>query len=213
MRPNEKFKYNEQEDLQIVVDDLNGSEITIDTASMDNPKRSKLRMAKSSSGKCGCEYCEASAVQYKDDTMKRSHLTWPPNTMNGRPRTITGIRRIVQSIEDEDQDFPQSYYKGIKGRSVLLNQPNFDFIHDITTEYMHLVCLGIVKPLIEYTYKIGKNRPRITNRKKCDPSLFNDIIITIQVTREFSRRCRNLDTAVYKALEYRNVLIFFSLSF
>ena len=33
--------------------------------------------------------------------------------------------------------------------------------------------------------------------------------MTIKVPREFPRRCRNLDTAVFKALEYRNVVLFF----
>ena len=209
MKPHEKYKYDEQEDLRNVIDDINESELVLDTAVMDNPKRSKLRNAKSSSGKCGCEYCEASAIHFKDNTMKRSHLTWPPSTMNGRPRTITGIRRIVNSIENEEEDLTANYCKGIKGRSVLLYQPNFNIIHDLPTEHMHAVCLGIVKPLLEYTYKVGKERPRITNRKKCDPKVFNDIIITIQVTSEFPRRCRYLDTTVYKALEYRNALIVF----
>ena len=159
VRPNEKYKYNEQEELLDAIEDINSSEIQIDTGVMDNPKRSVVRMAKSSSGKCGCEYCEAFALSFKDNTMTRSHLTWPPSTMNGRPRTITGIRRIVNSIEeDEDNSLPRNYLKGIKGRSVLLNQPNFDLILDLPTEYMHLVCLGTVKKMVNFSYKMAKKK-------------------------------------------------------
>ena len=212
IRPNEKYKYNEQEEFANFIEDINNSEIIIDTGVMDNPKRSVARMAKSSSGTCACEYCEASAVSFKNRYMKKSHLTWPPSTMNGRPRTITGIRRIVNSIEEAEEEgtfLPKDYLKGIKGKSVLLHQNNFDLIHDLPTEYMHLVCLGTVKRLVEFSYKLGKNRTRITKRKRSDPKLFNILIAVTEVPREFPRRCRNLDTGVYKALEYRNVILFF----
>lgn len=141
--------------------------------------------------------------------MSKSQLTWPPQTMNGRPRTITAIHRIVNSIEEDDGELTSDYVKGIKGRSVFLDQPNFDYILDIPTEYLHLVCLGIVKRMLELTYKIGKKRPRVTKRKRSNPQLFNDLISCVQVVREFSRRVRNLDTSVLKAQEYRNILLFF----
>ena len=209
VRPNNRFKYDEQQEIADLLSDINSTKMVLDTAVGDNPKRSNLRNAKSCSGTHGCEYCESPAIYFKDDTMSRGHLTWPPSTMNGRPRTITAIRRITNSIEEDEEELTKNYLKGIKGRSVLLDQNNFDLIHDLPTEYMHLVCIGTVKKMLEFTYKMGNNKPRITKRKKCDPKLFNDIIATIQFTREFSRRARNLDTAVYKALEYKNVLCFF----
>ena len=208
IRPNEKFKYDEQQELANVINDLNTC-VVIDTAVCDNPKRSKLRMAKSCCGTHGCEYCEEPAISFKDNTMTRKQLTWPPTTMNGRPRTITGIRRIVNSIEEADYELPKNYLKGIKGRSVLLDQDNFDLILDLPTEYMHLVCLGNVKKMLAFTYKLGKDNNRVPKRKRCDPKLFNDIMKNIKVVFEFSRRCRNLDIGVYKAQEYRNVLLFF----
>ena len=209
IKPNDKFKYEEQEELANVVNDLNESPLVIDTGVFDNPKRSFVKNTKCSSATYPCEYCESPAVNYIDNTMTKSQLTWPPSTMNGRPRTITAIRRIVNSIEQGDEDLTKHYLKGIKGRSVFLDQPNFDIIHDNPTEYMHIVCLGVVKRMVELTYKLGKNRPRTTSRKRTDPKLFNDIIATVKVTREFPRRCRNLDTAVYKALEYRNLILLF----
>ena len=209
IRPNERFKYDEQQELYDVISEINSSKIVIDTCVADNPKRSTLRMAMSCAGYHGCEYCESPAVSYKDDTMTKSQLTWPPITMNGRPRTITGIRRIVNSIEEEDSEVTKDYLKGIKGRSVLLDQKKFDIIHDLPTEYMHLVCLGTVKKMLVFTYKLGPDKNRTTNRKRCDPKEFNDLIACVLFVREFSRRCRNLDTSVFKAQEYRNVLLFF----
>ena len=209
IRPNEKYKYDEQEAIRNVVADINESGMVIDTGIFDNPKRSKIKNVKSACARFGCEYCESPAVSYIDNTMKKSQLTWPPQTMNGRPRTITGIRRIVQSIEDEDEDLPLNYAKGIKGRSVLMDQPNFDLIYDAPTEYMHIVCLGVVNRMLELFYKVGKNRSRKTKTKKCDPKTFNDLICLVQVVCEFSRRVRNLDTSTLKAQEYRNIILFF----
>lgn len=210
IRPNNRFKYDEKSEFQDLVSNLNANQITIDTGVFDNPKRSFVKCAKTSAATYPCEYCEVPAVRYKNDTMKKHKLTFPPQTMNGRPRTITGIRRIVNSIEEgTHESFDKDYVKGIKGRSVLLDQPNFDFIVDLPSEYMHLVCLGNVKKMVEFTYKVGKNRNRITKRKRSDPKLFNDLISKVKVPFEFPRRVRNLDTSVFKALEYRNILIFF----
>ena len=210
IKPYEKFRYDEQEELQNVVDDVNEADFTIYTGVFDNPKRSVVKNVKSHAARHPCEYCECPAVNYIDETMQRNKLTWPPTTMNGRPRTITAIRRIVNRIEDEDNDeiLTDDYLKGIKGRSVFLDLPNFNIVLDMPTEYMHLVCLGVVKRMVELTYKVGENRSRITIRPRTDPKLFNDLIRLVKVPREFPRRCRNLDPAVYKAQEYRNVILF-----
>ena len=141
----------------------------------------------------------------------RKQLRWPASTMNGELRIIGKIKDIVTEIKKnpdilkKDPDF----CKGVKGESLLLNQPNYDMIEDTPCEYMHIVCLGVIKRLVELTFRVGENRERLTKRKLSCPKLFNEKIKHIQVTREFSRRCRNLDFSVLKASEYRNILIFF----
>ena len=141
----------------------------------------------------------------------RKKLTWPSSTMNGNLRTMEDIHSIVAEIERNpnilktDPDF----CKGIKGKSVLLDQPHFHYVNDVPCEYMHSSCLGVIKRLVELTFKVGENRDRVTKRKLSDPKSYNDQIRDIQVCREFSRRCRNLDFGVMKAAEFRNILIFF----
>ena len=141
----------------------------------------------------------------------RKQLTWPASTMTGNLRTIEEIEAIVIEIETNpnivknDPDF----CKGIKGRSLFLDQPLFHMVNDMPCEYLHLVCLGVVKRVIILCFKVGENRERITKRKLSDPNLFNEQMQFIQVARECSRRCRNLDVGVMKASEYRNILLFF----
>ena len=150
----------------------------------------------------------------KNEMLKkcRKQLTWPSSTMEGNSRTIENVTAITEEIErnpDILKTDPE-FCKGIKGRSLLLNQPSFHLIKDLPVEYMHLVCIGGIKRLTELTYKVGENRERTSKRKLSDPKIFNDKIRFIQLTREFSRRCRNLDFGVMKASEFRNLLLFFS---
>lgn len=104
---------------------------------------------------------------------------------------------------------PEKKKKGFWGTSHLLNQPNFHFINDIPAEYMHLGCLGCVKRMVELSFNVGENRSRITKRKLSDPSDYNKLIASILVSREFRRRIRNLDFGVFKAQEYRNMILFY----
>lgn len=269
IRPCNRYKYDDQEQIEAVLLDLNQTEATLDSCILDNPKRARVKCTKSSSATCPCEYCEASAVNYSDAItsetiklinkrydeqienlksqvdalrsesavdnnfqgnisllettieqlekskkvelkgMKKSQLTWPASTMNGRPRTITAIKRIIKDIEESEVPLDKDYVKGIKGRSKLLNQPNFDFILDIPCEYMHLGCQGVVRRMVELTFDVGEKRIRVTTRKLSNVNLYNSKISKIDFFREFSRRCRHLDFAVFKAQEFRNLLLFF----
>ena len=267
IRPCNRYKYNEQFEIREVVNDINDTEVTIDSGICDNPKHSVIKNVKCHSATHPCEYCEepaviytnvnlireikekyitqrnsmktqikslkdlpGSATQERDNNIRRlenalikleneekaelkksgkKQLVWPASTMNGRPRTITCIRRIVNDIEASEVDLDPNYVKGIKGRSVFLDQPDFDYILDFPCEHMHSVCLGVVKRMVELTYSVGENRPRITTRKRSDPQLYNKMIILVKVPREFPRRCRNLDFSVFKALEFRNLILFF----
>ena len=265
IKPCHRFKYDVQEQLKRVLDDINDNEVIMDCAVLDNPKRSDLKCAKTASAKFGCEYCENCAVFYVDHEKKslvmikkkyellekkifeeieelqntendeylqhlretldtlykekeaevkkksRKQLTWPASTMGGKLRTVDAIKEIANEIERNPRiaQTDPDYCKGIKGKSHLLYQPFFNIITDAPCEYMHLVCLGIVKRMIELNFQVGENRQRITKRKLTCPKLYNEKIRLVQVFREFSRRCRNLDFGVMKASEFRNALLFF----
>ena len=107
------------------------------------------------------------------------------------------------------EELNHSEKKGIKGRSLLLDIDYFDYILSVTTEYMHLVCLGVVKRLLELTFAVGESRTRLMKRPLTCPSAFNKLMKKILSTREFSRRAWKLDLAVMKAQELRNLLLFY----
>ena len=270
IKPAERFKYNEQEQLQLMLDDINDNDLVIDCCSLDNPKRAVFKCAKTASAKFGCEYCFNCAVpfvntkkktlfkirkKYEDQEKRlskeieqlelqtqedneesvhlinlrqtlgtvtlekeaelqkqgRKQLTWPVSTMSGNLRTVEEINEIANEIENNPDIVKTDplYCKGLKGKSPMLDQPYFHFINDMPCEYMHIVCLSVVKRMVELNFKVGENRDRVTKRKLSSPQSYNEKIKSVQVTGDFSHRCRNLDFGVMKAGEFRNVLIFF----
>ena len=138
-----------------------------------------------------------------------THLCWPHTTANGNPRTLENVNEIVNIIENANGPLERDVTKGITGRSLLLDQPNFHYVKNFAAEYMHSVCIGVVKRLTELTFKVGQVRIRNTKRKLSDPKTFNRLIKNVQVPNECGRRIRNLDFAVFKATEFRNIILFF----
>ena len=144
----------------------------------------------------------------------RRMIVWPSCTANKELRTKESIQEIVAIIESqqegEDNDpLTKDDLKGVVGHSVLLDIEYFDFVNDVPPEYMHLVCLGKVKRLTELTFNVGLNRPRITKRKLSSTKEFNRLMAQTKSLSEFSRRSRDLDFSVYKAEEFRNLILFF----
>ena len=139
---------------------------------------------------------------------KKSNILWPFSTSKGPHRSRNSTLDIIERIEN-GEDLTIDEAKGIMGRSSLLSIPDFNFVYDAPGEYMHCGCLGVVKKLVELTFSVGQNRPRLTKRKLSSPVTFNNLMKYVKVPGEFPRRSRQLDFAVFKALEYRNLAIFF----
>lgn len=137
-----------------------------------------------------------------------SHIVWPANTFSGELRTKEKILEIVEKIE-AGENLSHAEKKGIKGRSLLLNIDYFDYTSSITTEYMHCVCLGLVKRLLELTFSVGESRQRNTKRPLSSPNQFNELMKKVKTFKEFNRRARKLDLAVMKAQELRNCILFY----
>ena len=130
--------------------------------------------------------------------LKKKHLVWPSQTLHGQPRDLNTIKDISRAIstgrnsDEESEELCRDERKGIVGPSVFLNQANFNMINNIPAEYMHLACLGIVRRLLELTFKVGENRERTIKRKLCQPSYYNQFMSSVRVLHEFSRRGRHL---------------------
>ena len=139
---------------------------------------------------------------------KNSYIVWPASTRNATPRTVEGVTAIVEKIENDDiLNIDEA--KGITGKSLFLEIPYFNYILGIPVEYLHSVCIGPIKRLIELTFAVGENRKRNTTRKLSLPATFNALMIKVKVPRESSRRARELDFHVMKGQEFRNIVLLF----
>ena len=63
--------------------------------------------------------------------------------------------------------------------------------------------------MLELTFSVGENRTRMTKRRLSSPSMYNELMKFVKSTREFSRRSREMDFAVLKAQEMRNIILFY----
>lgn len=175
-----------------------------------NEKIEKLRKEKGNSKEL--KNLEEIKKDFEKDAKKnnRSHIVWPYSTMRCEPRTTAKIREIVEKIENSDNILPPHERMGVVYRSPLLDIPNFDIVADVPVDYMHAVCLGVGKRLVQLTFNVGgEKRTRNTNRKLSPTTKFNQLMIETKVPREFPRRTRELDLSVMKAAELRNMILFY----
>ena len=144
----------------------------------------------------------------KNLNKKNNNIVWPASTQNGPLRTIEKVLEAVDRLENNDI-LSNDEAKGIIGRSLFLDIPYFNFVKDIVVEYLHGVCLGVVKRMLILTFDVGEIKQRNTTRKLSSTTLFNKKMAEIKFTRESSRRARNLDLSVFKGQEYRNIIILY----
>lgn len=144
----------------------------------------------------------------RDIARSKGHVVWPSSSMNGESRSKEKILDILSEIQ-RNPNPTKDEAKGICGHSPLLDIPYFHFVIDIPTEYLHSVCLGVSKKMVELTFDVGQTRQRATKRKLSSAATFNMHMRLIKVCKEFPRRARTLDFSVMKGIEFRNLALFF----
>ena len=209
IRPLGKYRgIDSQQQLRIFLDDVKSQGKHICQFLGDNQKRSTALNSLGHASWYPCEYCFSRGVPLKIKTghnTSKTKITWPASTANGEPRTRDKIENILENIEH----LGPRERKGVVGPSALLRLPNFDIVRDTPCEYLHSTCLGVIKRSVSLTFSVGESRPRKTNRKLSNPSQFNVLMLKIKLPKESSRRARELDFAVLKGAEFRNLAIFF----
>lgn len=148
------------------------------------------------------------ASEGEKNKKKKSHIVWPHSTKEAEVRTTSNITEIVRKIENGANLSPEEK-KGVVRRSPLAQIPNFSLVLDVPVDYMHTMCIGVIKRLVELTFNVGEVRIRITKRKLSSPQQFNLLMASTKVPHEFSRRLRELLLSVMKAAEFRNLGLFF----
>ncbi|XP_039313198.1 uncharacterized protein LOC113002646 isoform X1 [Solenopsis invicta] len=115
--------------------------------------------------------------------------------------------KIIDALRT-DEDFANNKYDGFQiGETILKQIPNFGLVSSVVIDYMHLICLGIMKKLILLWIK----GPRTV---KLSQQLLNQIsgaLLNLQscVLNDFVRRPQSLkDVKLWKATEFRQFLLY-----
>ena len=189
-----------EEILANFLQDVPGTRFQLRRGISDAPMRSKLRCTMRFNAIYGCDYCFAPKVKQK----------YPASTQNAAPRTHDNHMEIVRMIESEGgvyTDYDAKVVLGVKSRSPLIDAfPNFNIIDDIPAEKMHLVDLGLIRKLVGMTF--FQNTPKGDLKfRRTKMFVLNAELRKIKSITDFSRRIRDCDLGIWKAQEYRNMVL------
>lgn len=94
--------------------------------------------------------------------------------------------------------------------SILTNIPGINIVNDFSLDYMHLVCLGVVKKMINLWHK-GPLNNRLNSAKS---KILTNYLVSLKdcVTSDFQRKPRGIDYVCrWKATEFRTFLLYLGL--
>ncbi|MCL4156283.1 UNVERIFIED_CONTAM: hypothetical protein GTU68_014635 [Idotea baltica] len=154
----------------------------------DAPARSYLQCIKGHSAKLGCGYCRVEGVYLED--------------------------RVCFSYNDSIEMRCNDFYCNIQENNQIRPSPLLhvvDLVYDFPPEYLHSVCLGVVKKLCTYffTYVRGLKLPCRLSVAQKDEMSSTILHIRKFLPKEFHRKLRSLkEFEHYKAVEFRAILIY-----
>lgn len=152
----------------------------------DSPAKAFILGTKGHNGYNSCTKCEQKGLYYKN------RMTFPH--INCTPRTHEGFLRR------EDTGFNTSH-------TPLIHVPGINFISSFPLDYMHLVCLGVMRTML-YIWILGPVPEKLPAKVVLHIS---DGLKALQnkLPSEFCRQPRDLDVIRrWKATEYRQFLLY-----
>lgn len=166
--------------------------VIVDAFCCDCPAKSFILSVKGHAGYSSCIRCKIEGERINNTTCfletdfsKRTHLDF--------------LNRV-----DEDHHITSTI-------SIVTEIPGINIVEDFTLDYMHLVCLGVMKKMLLLWLGVLKHAPvnvRIPNRSvNCISN--NLLLLNTFVPSDFSRKCRGLNEICrFKATEYRLFLLY-----
>ena len=166
--------------------EYDGSKLPLRYVIADAPKRAALSGLKQHSSNFACQYCVA----------EKSDRAYPWESCRADKRTNAETRRAAEAGEDAF---------GVKKLSPLRSIDTLDIIKHIPAEQLHLVDLGVIRKMIQLSFKCPQFKAKQVDFVRADDTGLNKELEVAKGLPNFSRRTRPLDTANYKAEEYRNL--------
>lgn len=165
--------------------------LKIDNFCCDAPAKSFLLKTKGHSGFYSCTRCET------EGKYLLNRMCFPYTSLSRCPPKRTHTNYIRMSNEDHH----------IGNLSIISTLPSFDVVTCFSLDYMHLVCLGVVRKMILLWIKGPINIRYPSWKIKQISKHIEDI--KVNMSCEFARKPRKLDEVNrWKATEFRTFLLY-----
>lgn len=159
----------------------------------DAPARAYIQCVKGHSAKDGCSYCRLQGI-YSEKRLYFPHCS----------------RNELDALTRENHQYTLHQETNQISLSPLADI--VDLRNDFLPDYMHCVCLGIMKKMCTFFFssvkgvrlrcKVGETQKRLIEERMD--------IIRPQIPKEFNRKLRSLsELEHFKAVEYRSLLLYF----
>ena len=169
-------------------------------ATVDLPARAALMNMKQYNGKCACHLCKTEGTSYGQHNL---HRCWPYEENHEKRTHQDQIYFATKATQKQP-------VMGVKGHSIFAKlQYPFDLIRSFAIDWMHCVCLGVVKYIMQLQLSEG-NRDKdfyIGVSKAC----LSHRLLSIKPPDIVGRLPRSLeDLKHWKATELKNWLLHYS---
>ncbi len=182
--------------LRPIIRQLEEAGLTLRFLRADGLERKRLRCFVAPSGKWSCDYCKTKGVRIGNTTY------YPFSDCHGEVRRTTeGTRYISEHL----LELTEEERAGVRGRTPLLDIPNFDVIWNVPLDSMHTMDEGVMKKLLELVFEDGQDCWQ-------QRQSFNDMLSLTKVPTEQPRKPRPYDKK-WKMSELNFVALFLSITF
>lgn len=188
------------------------SKCTLLTCTCDLPARAIVYNCNQFNGEYSCWFCLERGETFKHDTGGISHIyPYYEGIPKGNQRTTESVILDVDAAVEKIKSNSTKYtVHGHKGKFWFMFLKYFDVINSCVIDYMHGVCLGVMRQLL--TLWFDKKNNAETFSYYSAKERVNNVLMNIQPTLFVSRVPRTLNELNnWKSSEFRNFLLYWSI--
>ena len=156
-------------------------------------------------GKCGCNFCLMIGRRVKKGN---GTVQVYPEPSDG---TIVEQRTLEQHMRDMAEVIrTKKTINGIRGETPFVGLPGFDFIKACVPEYMHAVCLGVIKALLNLWFKGKRTKGDWFIGSKRNIQIINGRLNNLKPPSEVTRTPGAIDDLKnWKASMFRSFALYY----
>lgn len=163
----------------------------------DLPIKSLLQQITQYNGYNACYYCDHPGEQTEKGVR---YTNMQNNSMRNHENMILTTQNVLKTGK---------IINGVKGMSPLVGFMHFDLVRSLANDYMHGVCLGVLKNQFDFWFNSNYNKEEYYIKPK-QKRIINQRLREIKPCRFINRRITTMDNhSTFKASQCRNFILYF----